>query len=43
MQDELPAGVLNVVTGYGEEAGTALTANTQIAKLGFTGATSTGE
>jgi len=31
------------VTGYGEEAGAALTANTQIAKLGFTGATSTGK
>lgn len=38
----LPPGVLNVVTGYGKEAGAALTANTKLAKLAFTGSTATG-
>ncbi|HEY1456162.1 MAG TPA: aldehyde dehydrogenase family protein [Candidatus Dormibacteraeota bacterium] len=38
----LPAGVLNVVTGYGEEAGRALTAHPGIRKLSFTGSTEVG-
>ncbi|HEX7686186.1 MAG TPA: aldehyde dehydrogenase family protein [Burkholderiaceae bacterium] len=38
----LPAGVLNVVTGYGQEAGAALTAHPQVAHLSFTGSTATG-
>ncbi|MEO3892613.1 aldehyde dehydrogenase family protein [Nonomuraea sp. B5E05] len=41
-QEFLPAGVLNVVTGYGEEAGAALTAHPRVAKLSFTGSTSVG-
>ena len=39
---EVPAGVLNVVTGYGAEAGDALANSKGIAKLAFTGSTSTG-
>ena len=37
----LPAGALNVVTGHGEEAGTALS-NGDIDKLAFTGSTAAG-
>lgn len=33
----LPAGVLNVVTGLGSEAGAALTAHPDVAKIAFTG------
>ncbi|MXN18762.1 aldehyde dehydrogenase family protein [Pseudooceanicola sp. GBMRC 2024] len=33
----LPAGVLNVVTGLGAEAGAALTAHPDVAKVAFTG------
>jgi len=40
--DLLPPGVLNVVTGPGGEIGKALAANPRIAKIGFTGETSTG-
>ena len=36
-QDHLPKGVLNVVTGYGEEAGAALSAHQGVRKLSFTG------
>jgi len=42
IQDLLPPGVLNVVTGYGNEAGAALATHKGIAKLGFTGSTGTG-
>ena len=38
----LPAGVLNVVNGFGAEAGQALAANTRIDKIAFTGSTPTG-
>ncbi|MEM7196550.1 MAG: aldehyde dehydrogenase family protein [Pseudomonadota bacterium] len=41
--DLLPPGVLNVVNGYGEEAGHALASNTRIAKVAFTGSTPVGE
>jgi len=37
-----PAGALNVVTGFGAEAGAALTANPGIDHISFTGSTSTG-
>jgi aldehyde dehydrogenase (NAD+)/aldehyde dehydrogenase len=40
--DILPAGVLNIVTGFGAEAGQAL-ASKRIAKLSFTGSTETGQ
>jgi len=42
LQGVLPPGVVNVVTGYGNEAGEALATHTGIAKLGFTGSTGTG-
>ncbi|MEM1312932.1 MAG: aldehyde dehydrogenase family protein [Pseudomonadota bacterium] len=41
--DLLPDGVVNVVNGYGEEAGAALSTSDRIAKLAFTGETTTGK
>jgi len=38
----LPEGALNVVTGYGAEAGAALAAHRGIAHVSFTGSTATG-
>ena len=43
LQDILPPGVLNVVNGYGEEAGHALATNSRIAKIAFTGSTEIGQ
>jgi aldehyde dehydrogenase len=40
--DLLPPGVLNVVNGYGREAGHPLATSTRINKIAFTGSTSTG-
>jgi aldehyde dehydrogenase len=40
--DLLPAGVLNVVNGFGVEAGKPLASSNRIAKVAFTGETSTG-
>ncbi len=40
--DLIPAGVLNVVNGYGVEAGKPLAQNPRIAKIAFTGETTTG-
>jgi len=40
--DLVPAGVVNVVTGPGGEIGKALATNPRIAKIGFTGETTTG-
>jgi aldehyde dehydrogenase len=40
--DLLPAGVLNVVNGFGLEAGKPLARSSRIAKIAFTGETSTG-
>src|SRR6202051_4242891 len=40
--DLLPPGVLNVVNGFGLEAGKALATSKRIAKIAFTGETSTG-
>jgi len=40
--DILPAGVLNVVNGFGIEAGKPLATNKRIAKIAFTGETTTG-
>ncbi|GAA1921216.1 aldehyde dehydrogenase [Nocardioides lentus] len=38
----LPAGVLNVVTGWSRETGEALSSHTGVDKLAFTGSTATG-
>jgi aldehyde dehydrogenase (NAD+)/phenylacetaldehyde dehydrogenase len=38
----VPPGVLNVVTGYGGEAGQALAEHPDVAKIAFTGSTATG-
>ncbi|MCA0922250.1 aldehyde dehydrogenase [Pseudooceanicola nanhaiensis] len=40
--DILPAGVLNIVNGFGLEAGKPLAQSPRIAKIAFTGETSTG-
>jgi aldehyde dehydrogenase len=40
--DLLPAGVLNVVNGFGLEAGKPLASSKRIAKIAFTGETTTG-
>ncbi|MEB3035046.1 aldehyde dehydrogenase family protein [Mycolicibacter sp. MYC123] len=40
--DLLPAGVLNVVNGFGAEAGKPLASSNRIAKVAFTGETTTG-
>ena len=42
LKDIVPPGVINVVTGYGEEAGAALASSKGIAKIAFTGSTDTG-
>ncbi len=43
MQAGLPAGVLNVVTGLGTEAGAALAAHSGVQHMSFTGSVRTGE
>ena len=43
IQDILPAGVLNVVNGYGVEVGRPLATNPRIAKIAFTGSTQVGQ
>ena len=40
--DLLPPGVLNIVNGFGREAGEALASSTRIAKIAFTGSTPVG-
>ncbi|WP_019937662.1 aldehyde dehydrogenase [Bordetella sp. FB-8] len=40
--DVLPPGVLNIVTGFGLEAGKPLASSSRIAKIAFTGETTTG-
>jgi aldehyde dehydrogenase len=42
IEDVLPAGVVNIVNGIGEEAGQALATSTRIAKIAFTGSTPVG-
>jgi phenylacetaldehyde dehydrogenase len=39
----IPPGVLNVVTGYGEEAGAPLAAHPDVDKIAFTGSTEVGK
>ncbi|MGL2966760.1 aldehyde dehydrogenase family protein [Flavobacterium sp. XGLA_31] len=40
--DIIPAGVVNVVNGFGSELGRALVTNPKVAKAAFTGSTATG-
>ena len=40
--DLLPPGVLNIVNGYGREAGMPLASSKRIGKIAFTGSTATG-
>ena len=42
IQDLLPSGVLNIVNGYGIEAGKPLALSNRISKIAFTGETATG-
>ena len=42
IQDLLPPGVLNIVNGFGAEAGQALATSKRIAKIAFTGSTPVG-
>lgn len=42
-EEGLPAGALNIVTGFGTEAGAALSAHTDINHISFTGSARTGE
>ncbi|WP_407432657.1 lactaldehyde dehydrogenase [Methanobrevibacter sp.] len=42
VNEEFPAGVINVVTGYGSEVGDALVASDKIDKISFTGSVMTG-
>ncbi len=39
----VPDGVVNIVTGYGESVGAALTAHPDVDKVAFTGSTQTGQ
>ncbi|MET3107923.1 phenylacetaldehyde dehydrogenase [Oxalobacteraceae bacterium GrIS 2.11] len=43
VQAGYPAGVVNIVTGYGQSAGAALAAHTGINKVTFTGSTAVGK
>jgi len=43
IEDILPAGVLNVVNGFGIEAGKPLASSSRINKIAFTGETTTGQ
>lgn len=43
IQDILPAGVLNIVNGFGAEAGKPLASSPRIDKVAFTGETTTGQ
>lgn len=42
IEDLLPAGVLNIVNGFGVEAGKPLASSRRVAKVAFTGETTTG-
>jgi acyl-CoA reductase-like NAD-dependent aldehyde dehydrogenase len=43
MEADLPEGVVNIVTGYGETAGAAIAAHPDIDKVAFTGSTEVGK
>ena len=42
IEDLLPAGVLNIINGFGVEAGKPLASSRRVAKVAFTGETTTG-
>lgn len=42
IQDIIPEGIINVVTGFGPEAGKPLATSPRVAKVAFTGETTTG-
>lgn len=42
IEDLLPAGVLNIVNGFGSELGRTLVTNKKVSKAAFTGSTATG-
>ncbi|MCF8254655.1 MAG: aldehyde dehydrogenase [Bacteroidia bacterium] len=42
LKDIIPAGILNIVTGFGPEAGKPLAQSPRISKVSFTGETTTG-
>jgi aldehyde dehydrogenase len=42
LQDVLPPGIINIVNGFGLEAGKPLASSTRVAKVAFTGETTTG-
>src|SRR5271154_4835348 len=43
MEADLPEGVVNIITGYGETAGAAIAAHPDIDKVAFTGSTEVGK
>jgi acyl-CoA reductase-like NAD-dependent aldehyde dehydrogenase len=43
MEADIPAGVVNVITGPGETVGEAIVQHPNVAKIGFTGDTATGK
>ena len=43
MEADLPEGVVNIVTGYGETAGAAISSHPDIDKVAFTGSTEVGK
>ena len=43
ISDVLPPGVVNVINGYGQEAGFPLASSPRIAKIAFTGSTAVGK
>ncbi|MEI1682980.1 aldehyde dehydrogenase family protein [Acinetobacter baumannii] len=42
IEDLIPAGVINIVNGYGSEIGQVLATHPQVAKIAFTGSTNVG-
>ncbi|NRB37408.1 MAG: aldehyde dehydrogenase family protein [Pseudomonadales bacterium] len=43
LENVVPAGVINIVNGFGQEAGVALSTSKRIQKIAFTGSTVTGK
>jgi acyl-CoA reductase-like NAD-dependent aldehyde dehydrogenase len=42
IEDLIPAGVINIINGFGAELGRALVTNPKVSKAAFTGSTATG-